>query len=142
MNPTESADQISSDAGRIPLTRSWTVLILAFIEAACVFSVAVAKAGIVLGSGAALLMGWSLALHRDAIRIPVLLMAIVGAGINLYMSWKRWRLRSSPAAAWRKKPFTQREKLRIGLVLGLSIVTLVVAVAEIYFHRLLNHTLM
>ena len=140
VNPTKNAEEVFLDDDRFPVKRSWTVLILAFIEAVCVFSVAAAKAGIVLGSAAAALMGWSLALHRDAIRIPVLLVAIVGAGINLYLIGKRWRLRNSPAAAWRKRPLTRRERLKIGLVLGLSVLTLVVALSEIYFHRVFHHT--
>jgi hypothetical protein len=108
----------------------------------CVFSVAAAKAGIVLGSTAAILAGWSISLHRDAIRIPVLAVAATGAGGNLYLIWKRWRLRNRPAAAWRKRPLTKRERLKTGLVLSLSGLTLVVTAAEIYFHRLLNHTIM
>jgi hypothetical protein len=126
----------------VPLKRSGITLILAFIEAVCVFSVAAAKAGIVLGSTAAILAGWSISLHRDAIRIPVLAVAAAGAGGNLYLIWKRWRLRNSPAAAWRKRSLTKRERLKAGLVLSLSGLTLIVTAAEIYFHRLLRHTIM
>jgi len=133
---------VLSDAERLPVKRSWAVMILAFLEAACVFSVAAAKAGLLLGSAGAVLSGWSVFLHRDAIRIPVLLVAMAGAGFNLYLIWKRQRLRNSPAAAWRKRPLTKRERLKTGLVFWLSVLTLVLGFAEIYFHRLLHHTVM
>jgi len=140
MNP-ETDDAVLSKAEGLPVKRSWTVLLLAFIEAVCVFSVAAAKAGILLGSAAAVATGWSVSLHRDSIRIPVLLVAFTGAGFNLYLIWKRRRLRNSPAAAWRKRPLTKRERLRTGLVLWLSVLTLILGAAEIYFHRILHHTI-
>lgn len=141
MNP-ETDNAVLSKAERLPVKRSWAVLLLAFIEAVCVFSVAAAKAGILLGSAAAIATGWSVSLHRDSIRIPVLLVAMTGAAFNLYLIWKRRRLRNSPAAAWRKRALTKRERLRTGIVLWLSVLTLILGAAEIYFHRLLHHTIM
>ncbi len=141
MNP-ETDDAVLSKTDPLPVKRSWAVLLLAFIEAVCVFSVAAAKAGVLLGSAAAIATGWSVSLHRDAIRIPVLLVAMTGAGFNLYLIWKRRRLRNSPAAAWRKRALTKRERLRTGVVLWLSVLTLILGAAEIYFHRLLHHTIM
>lgn len=132
----------SENAERLPVKRTWIAFIMAFIEAVCVFSVAAAKAGIVLGSGAAMVTGWSLSLHRDSIRIPVLLVAIVGSSLNIYLVLKRQRLRNSPAAAWRKKPYTRLERWKTGMVLGLSLLTLAVGAAEIYLHRLFHGTIM
>jgi hypothetical protein len=142
MSPPETDDSSLSNGERLPVKRSWAVLFLAFIEAVCVFSVAAAKAGVLLGSAAAIATGWSVSLHRDAIRIPVLLVAMTGAGFNLYLLWKRRRLRNSPAAAWRKRPLTKRQRLKTALVFWLSLLTLVLGAAEIYFHRLLHHTIM
>jgi DNA-binding transcriptional LysR family regulator len=141
MNP-ETDDAVLSETDRLPVKRSWAALLLTFIEAVCVFSVAAAKAGVLLGSAAAIATGWSVSLHRDAIRIPVLLVAMTGAGFNLYLIWKRRRLRNSPAAAWRKRALPKRERLRTGVVLWLSVLTLILGAAEIYFHRLLHHTIM
>ncbi len=142
MNPFETDPAALSEAERLPVKRSWAVLILAFIEAVCVFTVAAAKIGILVGAAGAVLAGWAVILHRDAIRIPVLLVAMTGAGFNLYLIWKRRRLRNSPAAAWRKRPLTKQERVKTALVFWLAVVTLVLGAAEIYFHRLLHHTIM
>ena len=142
MDISRNESVLSPKAEPLPLKRSGATLILAFIEAVCVFAVAAAKAGILVGSTAAILSGWSLSLHRDAIRIPVLVLAVTGAVVNLHLVWKRQRLRNSSTAAWRKRPLTRSERWRTGLVLWLSLLTLVLAAAEIYFHRRLHHTIM
>ncbi len=140
MNPSETDAAALSETERLPVKRSWAALILAFIEAVCVFTVGAAKVGILVGTMGAVLAGWAVILHRDAIRIPVLLIAMTGAGFNLYLIWKRRRLRNSPAAAWRKRPLTKRERVKTALVFWLSIGTLLLGAAEFYFHRLLHHT--
>jgi DNA-binding transcriptional LysR family regulator len=142
MTPSKTDDSAFLNDERLPVKRTWAALILAFIEAVCVFSVAAAKAGVLLGAAAAITTGWAASLHRDAIRIPVLLIAMAGAGFNLYLIWNRRRLRNRPAAAWRKRPLTKRERLKTALVLWLSLLTLALGAAEIYFHRLLHHTIM
>ena len=124
----------------LPVRTSWMTLIISIVEAACVFAVAAAKTGLVLGSAAIALTGWTLSLHRDVIRIPLLLIAIVGSLINLYLLWRAHRLRSAASAAWRRRPLTTRDKWRIALVFSLSVMTLALGMAEIYFHRLFHHT--
>lgn len=126
---------------RIPVKQSWGTFILAAVEAVCVFVVAAGRAGIALSSiSATATASAAVFLHRDSFRIPVLLLAIAGSLFNLFLLWRFYRLRNAPAAAWRKKPLTKRERWRIGLVLALSVLTLLTAGAEIYFHRLLHHT--
>ena len=140
--PVETEDTVTPESERLPVKRTWGSLILASVEAICVFSVAAAKAGILLGGTAAIFTGWAVWLHRDVIRIPVLLVAIAGAGFNLYLLSKRRRLRNSAAAAWRKRPLSKRERLKTQLVFWLSVLTLIMAATEIYLHRLLHHTIM
>jgi hypothetical protein len=124
------------------LPRSWGSLVLAVLEALCVFSVAVARAGYVLGGSAAVVVGWARFLHRDIFRVPALFLATAGAAFNLYLLWNARRLRNAPSAAWRKRPITSRERWRIRLVFWLSVLTLATATAEIYFHRVTQHTFM
>lgn len=125
-----------------PIGKSWTALILAVIEAVCVFTVMAAKAGLLVGAVAVFAAGWAQYLHRDLFRIPILIFAIVGSGFNLYLVWRFFNLRNQSAAAWRKKALTSRAKWRIGVVLGLAVVTLAIAAAEIYLHRSMHHTIM
>jgi hypothetical protein len=125
---------------QIPLKRSLGTFILAVVEAVCLFAVATAGAGIALGSGAAAVAGWAIFLHRDIFRVPALLLAIGGSAFNLYLLWTAHRLRNAPAAAWRKRPITSKERSRIVLVFVLSMLTLIICGAEIYLHRLLHHS--
>jgi hypothetical protein len=125
----------------IPLKRSLGTFVLAIVEAVCLFAVATAGAGIALGSGAAAVAGWAIFLHRDIFRIPALLLAMGGSGFNLYLLWIAHRLRNAPAAAWRKRPITSKERSRIVLVFVLSMLTLIICGAEIYLHRLFHHSI-
>lgn len=132
---------MESDPGRIPLKQSWGAFLLAAVEALCVFVVAAAKAGIALSAISATAVGSAaLFVHRDSLRVPALLLAIIGSLFNLFLLWRFQQLRNSPAAAWRKRPLTTKQRWRVGLVLVLSLVTLITAGVEIYFHRLLHHT--
>lgn len=125
-----------------PVGKSWFALILAVVEAVCVFTIMAAKAGLLVGSVAIFAAGWAKYLHRDLFRIPVLLLAILGSGANLYLVWRFFNLRNKPAAAWRKKSLPVQAKWRIAAVLALAFVTLAIAFTEIYIHRSLHHTIM
>ncbi len=133
---------LESEVVRIPVKRSWAALVLATIEAACLFVVTAAKAGTLLGTVLGAVAGWAAFLHRDILRIPALLISILGASVNLFLLWRSYRLRNAPAAAWRKRALTTRDRWRIWLVLILSVFTLIVAGSEIYLHRLFHHSIM
>src|ERR1700735_1112512 len=48
--------------------------------------------------------------HQDAIRIPMLILATVGAVVNLaVLAWIR-HLRNRPAAAWRRRELSAKER--------------------------------
>lgn len=129
------------DPSLIPIKQSWGAFLLALVEALCVFVVAAGKAGIALSAISATAAGSAaLFVHRDSFRIPALLLAIIGSLFNLFLLWRFQQLRNAPAAAWRKRPLTTTQRWRIGLVLVLSVVTLITAGAEIYFHRVLHHS--
>lgn len=143
VNPIDSEHEIDLAPFSSHSTgRGIGALVLAVLEAACVFAVTAAKAGFLLSSVAAFAAGWAATIHRDLFRIPALVLAILGSLINLYLLWKFFRLRNAPAAAWRKKPLTTRERWRMGLVFSMSTATLILAFAEIYLHRVLNHSVL
>lgn len=111
-------------------------VLLAAVEAVCTFFVALSKLGILVGF-TSLLSGVIVSrYHQDAIRLPVLAIAAIGAIMNLVVLWNATRLRNSPSAAWRKRPLSRRERWRIGMLIGLSIVTLGLVVAEFSIHPL------
>lgn len=124
-----------------PVGRSWGAFTLAAIEAICVFSVAAARSGLVLGSAGVFVAGWAEFLHRDVFRIPALLVAIGGAVVNLLNLWRAHRQRNMPSASWRKVALTGAQRFRIGLILSLSVITILLAGLEIHYHRLFHHTI-
>jgi len=126
----------------LPIKQSWGAFALATIEAVCVFYVGASQAGLIVGSFAVGTLGVAQFIHRDVFRIPILIAAVLGAALNLYLVWNAQRLRNAPAAAWRKRPLTRRERLRIGMVIGLSVLTFAITAWEILLHRRLHHTIM
>lgn len=78
--------------------------------------------------------------HQDAIRIPMLWLGSIGALVNLAVLAWRWKLRSSPAAHWRRRPLRPKEKRSEALQIVLSIVTLVLVGLEVWTHPMVHRT--
>ena len=77
--------------------------------------------------------------HADAIRIPMMLFALVGALINLCLLWNARRLRNRPAAQWRRVQLTAKKRASERAQLILSVLTLALLAAEWLTHPLLHH---
>ena len=76
--------------------------------------------------------------HQDAIRIPMMIVAIVGSVANLYSVWRVRSLRTRPASQWRVQPVS-KEKLRGERIqVALAILTLVMVAAEAITHRMIH----
>jgi hypothetical protein len=91
-----------------------------------------------LSSGAVAASGVSAFVHSAPVRLPLMIFAALVAVINLYVTWRTWRIRNSPAAQWRRRPLARKEKLRIALVLTSSVMTLFILAAEVYSHQILH----
>lgn len=141
-SPAVPSAQQDDEAAGLPVKRSLGALALATVEAICVFYVGASQAGLLVGTFAAGTLGVARYIHRDIFRIPILMVAVAGAALNLYLVWNAQRLRNAPAAAWRKRPLTGRERGRIAMVVGVSLVTFAIAAWEILLHRRLHHTIM
>jgi hypothetical protein len=125
----------------LPVKQSWGAFALATVEAICVFYVGAAQAGLLVGSVAAGAVSVARFIHRDFFRVPILLAAVLGAVLNLFLVWNAQRLRNAPSAAWRKRPLSSRDRWRIGTVVVLSILTFAIATFEVVLHRRLHHTI-
>jgi hypothetical protein len=71
--------------------------------------------GIRVGIGVAALAASSIAapllsFHRDAIRIPMLSIAVLGAVVNLAVLAWVWHLRARPESQWRKQEITKKQR--------------------------------
>jgi hypothetical protein len=77
--------------------------------------------------------------HGDAIRIPMMLFAVVGSIVNLYVIWRIRSLRARPSAQWRVRSVTRKQKRAEFTQIVLTIVTLILVVAEWATHRIVHN---
>ena len=79
--------------------------------------------------------------HANRLRIPMLTLAGMGAVVNLFLYWNAERMRRNPAARWRTRPLTRKERLEKWFQLGASVLTLLLIAAELLAHPLFHHEL-
>jgi hypothetical protein len=140
-------EQNSEDTKQIVMRRSrwlgWSSFAFAALQAACAFVVATSSIRVLIGLGSLAIVAGTDApvtgFHQDAIRIPMMLFALAGAGLNLYALWRVRSLRRSPAAQWRVQPVTAKQRRSEWLQFALSILTLVLLVAEWWAHSIIHH---
>ena len=78
--------------------------------------------------------------HADALRIPMIGVALVGSLLNLAILAQVRRLRRRPASLWRQQPPSPRKLRMERLQIVLSIGTLaLIAVEEILHHHYCGH---
>jgi len=78
--------------------------------------------------------------HQDAIRIPMLILATIGALVNLaVIAWIR-RLRAQPSAQWRRRELDPKQKRSERLQITLAIITLILVGLETWTHHKIHRT--
>ena len=120
------------------LLLSSVALVGSLIEGACAILVASASAKLFLGLAAVAGAVKASRLHADIVRIPVLLVSAAAALITLLVLWNAWRARNRPAARWRKRPLTWREKFSFAVTLLASVMTLALVVGEAIEHPIFH----
>jgi hypothetical protein len=132
----------SEEVRSVPRRRSWVIAVSSFLfillQSACTAVMAISGVRVVIGLGA---LAAAAGLHRpasgfhaDAIRIPMMVLAIAGSIVNLYVIWRVRSLRSRPSSQWRIQPTTSRQKRSEAFQIALAIITLVLVVAEYITH--------
>ena len=120
---------------------NWSALLFAALQSVCSAFIALNGVRILIGVGAFAAASGVLKLadrmHIDAIRIPMMLLALAGAVLNLVVLWQVWRLRRRPASAWRRQPVSKKKITSEWLQLTLSVLTLCLLAAELFAHRYL-----
>jgi len=117
-------------------------ILFALLQSACAAVLAISGFRVLIGlsalAAAAGVDAPAKGFHQDAVRIPMMSLALVGALANLYSVWRVRSLRARPAAQWRVQP-VPREKIRSERVqVALAIVTLVLLAAEWVTHSMLH----
>ena len=148
-DPVDTSTAIRGENVAPPVSRfqwlNWSSLFLAFIQSLCSAFIAFHGIRLLVGIGAVVLASttWKMAerLHADAIRIPMMLVAFLGAVINLAVLWQMRRLRNRSASAWRQQPLTPGKRRSEILQLALSVLTLVLLFTEVVAHYKLKGAL-
>lgn len=114
-------------------------LFLAFIQSVCTAFVALSGLRLLVGAAAVASAAGVLGFvdrhfHIDAIRIPMVLLALVGALFNLVAVWQVRRLRARSASAWRQKAVSTGRLNSERRQLALSFLTLLLLAVEEWYH--------
>ena len=124
----------------------WSSLFLALVQSVCTIFVALSGLRLLLGAatfGAAIgvMKIADERIHIDAVRIPMVTLALAGAVFNLVALWQVRRLRGRAASAWRQKPVSRSKFASEKIQLALSVLTLILLAVESYYHLQNTHHL-
>jgi len=138
-----SAPSVASETSARTKLLTWSSFVFAVLQSFCTALVAISGIRVAIGlsalAAAAGIHAPATGFHSNAIRIPMMALALVGSLLNLYLLWNARRLRNRPSAQWRRIPLTARKKASERLQLILSLVTLVLLAAEGIIHALIHH---
>ena len=116
-------------------------ILFAVLGAPCAAIALVGPLAVALGIGsvfAALSTSVLSVLDTDPIRIPLMVVALLGACANLYTVWHGYRLRQQAAAEDRFVPLTRLERRRAYAVVALSCLTFLFILFELVAHAYLH----
>jgi hypothetical protein len=127
--------------------RSWAVALTSFffilLQSACTAVMAISGVRVIIGlsalAAAAGLHRPATGFHADAIRIPMMVIAVGGSFINLYVIWRIRSLRSRPSSQWRMTPATPKQKRAEAFQIALAVITLALVLAEWVTHRIIHN---
>jgi hypothetical protein len=143
----EPIEAVRSEIPPPPSSRSWLIGVtsLGFIllQSLCTWVMAVSGVRVLIGLSAlaatAGLHRPSHGYHADAIRIPMMLVAVVGSLVNLYVVWRIRSLRARPAAQWRMQPVSIQQRRSEVFQIVLAVITLVLVAAEQATHLIIHN---
>src|SRR3984885_11636275 len=139
--------QEQNSAGRSSTGRSWIVGVTSFLfillQSACTAVMAISGVRVIIGLGAlaaaAGLHRPSSGFHADAIRIPMMAIALIGSFVNLYVIWRIRSLRSRPSSQWRTTPATPKQKRAEVFQIAFAVISLALVLAEWITHRIIHN---
>ncbi len=115
----------------------------ALLQSLCPAIIALSAVRLAIGVGAVAFAAGTVsflhAYHGDAIRLPMMALALAGATLNLFVIWHLRRLRRRPAAQWRLTPITKRKLRSERVQIVLSALTFVVLATEWFTHLSMHH---
>jgi hypothetical protein len=129
-----------------PLTLIGSSLLFSVLQSVCTAVVALNSVRLAIGIGSLAMstgLGAAMAHFHEItwVRVILLVGALSGSMLTLGIILRAKRLRSRPAARWRLRPLSSKQKRMELLQVFLSLVTLLLVVVEEYLHFRLCHTL-
>lgn len=129
-----------------PLSIVGSSLLFSVLQSMCTAVVALNSVRLAIGIGSlAMTTGLGAAMEHfhqiTWLRATLLVGALSGSILTLGIVLRAIRLRNRPAARWRLRPLSSKQKRMELLQVSLSLVTLLLVVIEEYLHFRLCHTL-
>jgi hypothetical protein len=123
----------------------WSSFGFALLQSLCATVVAVNGLRLAIGLGSLVMtvgVGAGIAwFHSNFIRIPMIVIAVLGAIINLAIFFHVRHLRNRAASQWRQTPLTPKKRRMEYLQLSLSLATFLLVAFEEYLHYQFHHHL-
>jgi len=120
-----------------------SAVFFAILQSVCTAFVALSGLRLIIGIGAVAAATGALhvvdRIHSDAFRIPMMLMAFLGSVLNLAALQRVWSIRRNAASAWRLRPLSQQQRRSEFIQFAISILTLLLLVAELLAHHSFVH---
>lgn len=117
-------------------------LLFALLQSFCTAFLALSGFRVLIGltalAGASGIYAPAKGFHQDAIRIPMMWLALIGSLANLYSVWRVRSLRARPAAQWRRQPVSVKKLRSERLQIGLAAVTLILLALEFVTHPMVH----
>ncbi len=120
-----------------------TSLLFIVLQSACTAVIAISGVRVAIGLSALGAATYGIhapahGFHRDAIRIPMMLAAVAGSVINLYVVWRIRTLRARPSSQWRVQAVSPKQRRSELFQIVLSIVALALVAAEWVTHPMVH----
>ena len=119
-----------------------TSFVFVLLQSVCTAAMALSGVRLLIGvtslAAASVVPGFIVRFHTGWIRIPMMTVAVLGSVVNLYVLWRIRSLRSRPSSQWRMQPPTAKQQRAEMFQIVISIVTLVLVVAESVAHHHLH----
>jgi hypothetical protein len=136
--PSEQIE-VKENAAAIPSAIAWSSFFFALLQSICTFFAAANGLRFAVGLGSLVLSAGAGAMvdrfHADALRIPMVGLALAGSLLNLAILAQIRRIRRRPSSQWRQQPSLHKLRMeRLQVVLSFATLVLVAAEEVLHLH--------
>jgi hypothetical protein len=132
--------EVRENTVSVPGAVAWSSFLFALLQSVCTFFAAANGLRFAVGLGSLALSASAGAMverfHADALRIPMIGLALIGSLLNLAILAQVRRLRHRPSSQWRlQSPSTRKLRMeRLQIVLSIATLVLVAVEEGLHYH--------